>query len=146
MTLEEYAYLAEMLGVILIIASLVYVARQLRQNTDAQLATSRQTMLEADLVLLSKSMDYPESAAGLGKSPDEVRLASWLISYLRIRGFAWFQYQSGILDQTTWESYIAPTTLVFELPESRAILGGFAGDPEFIAYMEEMLREGSRSP
>lgn len=34
MTLEQFAYLAEILGVILIVGSLIYVAQQLRQNTD----------------------------------------------------------------------------------------------------------------
>lgn len=141
MTLEQLAYLAEIIGVILIIASLVYVARQLRQNTDAQLATSRQAVLAADLNLLSNSMAHPEFSTGLGDSPENVRLAAWLISYLRIREFAWFQYQNGILDQTTWESYIAPTPLVFSSPESRAILGGFSGDPEFINHLQKLLKE-----
>ena len=141
MTLEEYAYLAEMIGVVLIIASLFYVARQLRQNTDAQLASSRQSMLEADLALLSKGMDYPEAAAGLGDSPDEARAAAWIVSYLRIREFAWYQYQNGILDQTTWESYIAPTTAVFNTPRSRAILDAFTANPDFVAYMKNLLHE-----
>ena len=121
MTLEQYAYLAEIVGVILIIASLVYVARQLRQNTNAQLATSRQAMLAADLDLLSKSMDYPEASLGMGQSPEEVRLTSFLISFLRIREFAWYQVQNGILDQTTFESYMAPTGAVFASDEARKI-------------------------
>lgn len=64
MTVEQLSYVADIIGVVLIIASLAYVARQLRQNTDAQLATSRAEMM----------------AAGLGDSPDEVRHASWIIS------------------------------------------------------------------
>ena len=121
MTLEQYAYLAEIVGVILIIASLIYVARQLRQNTNAQLATSRQAMLAADLDLLSKSMDYPEAALGLGQSPEEVRLISFLVSFLRIREFAWYQLQNGILDQTTFDSYMAPTGVVFASDEARRV-------------------------
>jgi hypothetical protein len=34
MALEQLAYLAEIIGVILVIASLIYVAQQLRQNTE----------------------------------------------------------------------------------------------------------------
>ena len=139
MTLEQWSYIADIIGVILIVASLAYVARQLRQNTDAQLATSRQAMLAADLDLLSKSVDHPEAARGLGKSPDEVRHASWIVSYLRIREFAWYQYQNGVLDQTTWESYIAPTAVVFESPESRAVLDAFTANREFVAYMKKLL-------
>ena len=140
--LEQWSYIADVIGVILIIASLVYMARQLRQNTDAQLATSRQAMLAADLDLLSKSIDYPEAARGLGTSPDEVRHASWIISYLRVREFAWYQYRNRILDQTTWESYIAPTAVVFESPESRAVLDAFTANREFVTYMKGLLSDG----
>lgn len=142
MTLEQWSYIADITGVLLIIASLFYVARQLRQNTHAQLATSRQAMLAADLELLSKSMDYPEAARGLGTSPDEVRHASWIISYLRVREFAWYQYRTGILDQTTWESYIAPNAVVFETPESRAVLDAFTANREFVSYMKKLLDDG----
>ena len=113
MTLEQRAYVAEIFGVILIIASFVYVAQQVRQNTNAQLAASRQATLAADLQLLSMCMDYPEAATGLGDKTEDVRPTAVLVSYLRIREFAWYQYQSGILDQTTWESYMAPTAMVF---------------------------------
>ena len=34
MTLEQTAYLAQILGVILVVVSLVYLARQLNQNTE----------------------------------------------------------------------------------------------------------------
>lgn len=143
MTLEQYAYVAEIIGVVLIVASLVYVARQLRQNTDAQLATSRQSMLAADLNLLSKSMDYRDAAGGLGQSPEEVQFQSWIVSFLRVREFAWYQYRNGILDQTTFESYMAPIGVVFESPEARAILGQFTAHPGFVAYMQESLLERS---
>jgi len=41
MTLEQWAYLAEIVAVLLVIASLVYVARQLHQNTEMMRAESR---------------------------------------------------------------------------------------------------------
>jgi len=134
---------------IAVIAGIAFLAIEIRQNTNAQLATSRQTLLASDLGLLSMGVDFPEAVTGLGTlgdSPDEVRKTAWLISFLRIREFAWFQFQNGVLDQTTWESYVAPATLVFESQESRAVLGRFNGDPEFIAYMEDLLEHGSASP
>ena len=41
MTLELFASIAEIIGVILVIASLIYVAQQLRQNTEMMRAESR---------------------------------------------------------------------------------------------------------
>ena len=112
--LEQSAYVAQVLGVILILASLIYVARQVRQNTAAQIAGSRQMLLTADLSFLSMCMEYPESAIGLGDVIEQVRPTALLVMYLRTREFAWYQYQSGILDKTTWESYMAPTAVVFD--------------------------------
>ena len=41
MTLEELAYLAEIIGLILVVASLIYVGKQLKQNTEMMKADSR---------------------------------------------------------------------------------------------------------
>ncbi len=121
MTLEQWAYVADIVGAVVIVASLVYVAMQVRQNTKAQFAASRQATLASDLELLSMMVDYPEDALGLGATPDDVRSTAFLVAYLRIREFAWYQYQSGILDQTTWESYLAPTAVFFDSELARRI-------------------------
>ncbi len=145
MTLEQIASLAEIIGVVLVIASLIYVAQQLRQNTDAQLATSRQAMMAADLDLLSKSMDYPEAALGLGQSPEDVRVNAFLISFLRIREFAWYQYQNGILDQTTWESYMAATGIVFASDHARKVWNSdvIRLDSGFRALIDGLIDSGA---
>lgn len=121
MTLEQWAYVAQIAGVVLVIASLVYLAVQVRQSTDAQIAATRQATLSADLELLSWSMQYPESAPGLGDNVDDRRLTAFLVAYVRIREFMWYQYQSGVLDQKTWESYMAPTAAVFDSDLARRI-------------------------
>lgn len=96
----------------------------------------------SDLALLSRSMAYPEAARGLGQAPDDVRHASWVTSYLRVREVAWYQYRNGVLDQTTWESYIAPNAVVLESPESRAVLDAFTANREFVSHMKRVLDDG----
>ncbi len=54
MTLEQYAFIAEIIGVILVIASLIYVARQLHQNTEMIRATHA-----SDLVSLNMGIVTP---------------------------------------------------------------------------------------
>ena len=145
----DFGQMITVLTNIAVIAGIAFLAIEINQNTNAQLATSRQTLLEADLGLLFQAMDNPDSVerqGTLGSSPDEVRRAAWLVSFLRIREFAWFQYQNGVLDQTTWESYISPAREVFESPESRVRLGQFNGDPEFIAYIQGLLQVDSARP
>jgi len=63
MTLEQYAYLAEIAGVILIIASLVYVARQLRQTAAMMSANASAERVQRDFDLtsaVSSSRDFAE--------------------------------------------------------------------------------------
>ena len=149
MTLEQYAYIAEIVGVIIIVITLIYLAVQVRQGSDALMATSRQATLDADLAFLSKVIDYPELGENrglVGETIEEVRISAYLVFYLRIREFAWFQYRSGILDENTWRSYVAPTVLVFSTPEARALLSDYRGDPEFIAYLQELLQSPAGSP
>ena len=115
--------------------TLIYLTIETRQNTDALLATSRQTTMDADLALLTNVINYPSLGLGRGvpgETEEEVRVTAHLVSYLRIREFAWFQYQNGILDEPTWEAYVRPTIGVFALPESRAVLAQYRGDPEFV--------------
>lgn len=146
--LEQLAYLAEIVGVIMVIASLVYVALQLRQNTEAQLAASRQVTMTADIGLLSKCMDYPDAVDGLGESADDVRFNAYLVMYLRIREFAWYQYQNGILDQTTWESYMAPTGLVFASERARRVWNSnvIRLDSGFRAYVDKSIGTRTGAP
>ena len=47
MTLEDIAYLAEIIGLIVIVATLIYLAVQTRQNTDAIRTQSAQSILQA---------------------------------------------------------------------------------------------------
>ena len=146
MTLEQGAYIAQIIGVILIIASLVYVAVQVRQNTDAQLTASRQATLAAHVELLGRSMDYPEATEALGESVEDVQFNAWLVMYLRITEFAWYQYQNGILDKVSWESYSAPTAAVFQSERAKRVWDSnvIRLDPGFRAFVDQTLTTGHR--
>ena len=146
MNVTKISAIAEIVSSVAIVVTLVYLTIETSQNTEALHATSRQTTMEADLAFLSKAMDYPEIALGLGggnTTAEDIRISAYLVSYLRIREFAWFQYQNGILDEATWESYMAPTALIFSSERARHFWesGEFKADPEFIAYVDQFLAE-----
>lgn len=65
------ATISELVGAVAVVATLGYVAIQIRQNTNAILANSRQTLLEADLGLIS---DFLAHALPLEIFPDGVEL------------------------------------------------------------------------
>ena len=76
---------------------------------------------------------------------DRTRLGLYAIQFLRIREFAWFQYQSGVLDEATWVSYLnTAESRLFSSEIGRAVLDNASGfDPEFMAYLRNWLDANS---
>ena len=120
----KWSAIAEIVSSVAIVVTLVYLTVQTQQNTSALLAVSRQAALQAELDVLSLRFDYPQLWLDQGElSPeDEVRYTGFVYKILRMREFEWFQYQSGILDQATWQSYMAPMRGIFALKRARDIL------------------------
>ena len=66
MTLEQYAYLAEIIGVILIVASLAYLAKQVSQNSAMMAAGASAERVQRDFDLttsVSESREFAETWA-----------------------------------------------------------------------------------
>lgn len=137
--------ISELVGAVVVVVTLCYVAVQIRQNTKAILANSRQTLLDADLGLIS---DFLGHAVHIEIFPDEVQLTPederrmmWLlIKALRIREFAWHQYKSGNLDEKSWQSYMAPVAGLFATERAKAVLALYTGSPEFVQVLSGWLR------
>lgn len=150
MTLEQFAYLAEIIGVILVVASLIYVAQQLRQNTAMMKAGSRQAMMGFGQEILFKVIDYPDiffgMAKGQGELSDEekIRMDQWLRAVLRGREYDWLQYREGLVDEASFTAYsqIIPAVLgTRRSQEWWKTVGQDTLDPEFVAYVDELMSD-----
>ena len=62
MTVEQFANLAEIIGVILVIASLVYVAQQLRQNTAMMRVGASNERVKRDFDIVANLLDSRDLA------------------------------------------------------------------------------------
>ncbi len=132
----------ELVGVIVVVVSLWYVAVQIRQNTNAQVATTRQGMLDADVGLISDFIEYGIDPHLIGdevelSGKDERRFTWMVIKAIRIREFAWHQYQEGNLDEESWQSYMAPVPGIFSSARARAILDFYTGSERFLQVLRE---------
>ena len=126
----------EIIGVIIVVLSLFYVARQVQQNAKTILTSSRQGLLDSDLELFSDYMTYSIDphliSDDVELTPEDERRFVWLLyKIIRIREFAWNQYKSGSLDEKTWQSYIAPVPEMFSTSRARAVLQFYNGSQEF---------------
>ena len=150
-TLTKVSAISEIISSVAIVVTLVYLTVETRQNTNALLAMTRQATMEADVAWIGTQIDDPE-LFGLADKPDLsptewARVQAYLVQFLRIREFAWFQYRNGTLDELTWESYLRPSLLVFASERARTYLfsGTYRGDPEFIEYLRNWFAEAEKA-
>jgi hypothetical protein len=137
--------ISELIGALAVVATLFYVAAQIRQSTNAILANTRQTLLDADLGLISTFITHAVDPHLIGDevklTPEDERRFTWLlVKAIRIREFAWHQYKSGHLDEKPWQSYMAPVASMFATKRAKTILNFYTGSPDFARVLADWLR------
>ena len=149
----KWSAIAEILGAIAIVLTLIYLSVQTSQNTEALLSSSRQAALDADLGLLYELLDRPNLVypggriAVPGSEFTEEELTQLVIlgvANMRIRESLWFQYVAGAIDRRAWESYRdVLITSISDDAEMQVIWDRYSGsvDPEFRQEIESQLTE-----
>jgi len=149
MNLEQASYLAEIIGVVLVVASLIYVARQLRQNTDAIRAQSRQAVLTAAQAELFAEMENPDIVTSIVKAgalsqEEHIKLAAWLFAVLRVRQFSWLQHRNGAIDDSQWNTEVSVIRFIFDSKKTRdwwTKIGHLAFGDEFSEFINSEIRD-----
>jgi hypothetical protein len=108
--LESLAYLAQIIGVIVVVATLIYLAAQVQQGKELLLSEARQGQVSNDQENIYKFIEHPQLAHSFSTTerldPDEkARLAFFIVASMRAREHEYFQYKAGVLDEVTWKSY-----------------------------------------
>ena len=148
MTLEQAAYLAEIIGVIVIVVTLIYLSLQVRQGAELLRSESRQAQVTNDLDGVYKFVDHPElgrlfSGTETPSFVVKTRLQFWIVGQMRAREHEWLQYQSGALDETTRLSYRG--VIYFLLGTERArVLWDLCSpffNTDFVEMADEMIQD-----
>ena len=147
MNRSKLADYSEIISSIAIIITLIYLSIQTQQTNNALLANSRQATMAADVEMVSALISNPEAWANAMQTDIELsfveqrQVINVLAGLLRIREFAWFQFKNGIMDEATFNSYLAPAVRwlrnIFNSWES--LSADF--DPEFVAHINKLLAE-----
>jgi hypothetical protein len=148
MTLEQYAYLAEIIGVVIVVVTLLYLSAQVRQGANLMRSESRQALTTNQRELLSlylDNMDLFDKMAGkevLSRS-DQRRFSFLWIANMRNREHEWFQYQDGILDEATWLSYreIIRQTLSSKRHRTWWNKAKPVFDPNFVKMVDQYIKD-----
>lgn len=107
-----------------VLAGIVFLAIEIRQNTSARYAESREAVLSASREEILVTIEDPRLIFALTNSdqltPEEnVRLDGYLSVVLRAREFAWLQYRDGAIDDTQWNTEFNVLAAYFDSSRTR---------------------------
>ena len=148
MTLEQYAYLAEIIGVIVVVVTLIYLSVQVRQGADLLRSESRQAQVANDQNGVYKFVEHPElgrlfSQAETPSFEDKIKLQFWIIGQMRAREHEWLQHRSGAMDEETWMSYRDVIYFLLGTERARALWEMCSPffNPDFAEMVQSMMKE-----
>jgi len=117
MTLEELAYLSQFVGVVAVLASLIFVGLQIRQNTKAIKATSHHAITDSFNAINTLILSDPKVArtwrlAVLGTTEElealdeeeRISVNFMLLANFRIFETLYYQYKNGTLDKKLFDA------------------------------------------
>lgn len=112
--LEDLGNIGEFIGAVGVVVSLVYLARQMIQNTISVRAASFNSMVQNSIRLLEPSYVDSEFAAFLARAErdpgrltieERVRWNSYMTAVYRHFNNLVYQYRVGAIDRQMWEAY-----------------------------------------
>jgi hypothetical protein len=114
MSLEQLANIAEIVGNLMVVISLIYLSLQMRQGAATLKSESRQAQLTTDQSAVYLFVEHPE-----------------------------LQFKSGALDEEMWLSYRDVIYFVLGTQRTRALweLCSIYFNPEFVAMIHEMIND-----
>ncbi len=113
-SLQDLGNLGEFVGAMGVVISLVYLAKQMQQNTRSVRAASFNSMVQNSMNLLRHAFIDSEFAAFLHKAENDpsrltpaetVRWNAYMTAVYRHFGNLVYQYRVGALDREMWQSY-----------------------------------------
>ena len=155
MNWDALGAIAELLGAIGVIASLFYVASQIRRNSLAMEAATNQAVSDSTQERLLAPAQSPALAMALANARDDfqalspaerVQLAFFRRATFRGVQNAFFQHQRGLLSESAWRDY---ESIIGRNLSSPDVPGWWATEREtydeaFAEYVDRILAERSQ--
>ena len=100
---------SQLISSIAVLATLIYLAIEIRQNTAAAHAATRLGITNASAAELFKLVDYPEITICMVQNdpltPEQSsRLHNWLAAYMRHMEYTWLQHKNRLAEGYYWEA------------------------------------------
>lgn len=156
MTLETLYYLSQIVAVIAIFASLIFVGLQVRQNTKALKATSHHAITDSFNAINNMIANDPAVARrwqlGLAGAEElneyeRASVAFTMLGYMRIFETLYYQYNNGTLDKKLFDAELK--TLKWTFTDNPGVLAWWANNPislsdDFRAFIDGLIRDAQK--
>jgi hypothetical protein len=146
MELQQWAYLADIAGVVVVAVTLIYLARQVSQGNVLTRMQSRETLMNQDLLTLQLQLaDRDISRTFYKETLDEdewLKLHLFLTVFLRQREWEWLLHKDGVFPKEIYETYAEVIPIFFGTERTRkwwTALGKAAIAPQLAAEIDAML-------
>lgn len=125
MSLETVNAFAQLVAAIGVVASLFYLAVQIRQNTRSQKSVVVDSLTRSLMELLAPQAHDVEFTRAFTRAiidwhgasdEDRARSVAVLLAVFKLSENAWFQKRQGTLDAEQWEGWDAYARTYFHLP------------------------------
>jgi len=152
MGLDYLANVADIVGGILIIATLAFLAMQIRQNTRAIQATAIQSAMQSEMEFASILLGDAEvwekvvSGAPLTRGVESRKAILLFNVFMTDTESRYFQYNAGHLDAQAWDGRLSTMADAVKFPVFRLwrhSLGGLSHSAGFLKLLDDLVPEGS---
>ena len=140
--LEYYANIAEIIGVVSVLVTLVFLILQIRQNTQAIRSETIQAVMQSEMALSTLLVEHADiwekvlSGVPLADGP-EARQAIILYNCLMIdTETRYHQHLSGFLDAQSWQGRLNMLPKMVSLPVFPAWRQSFGGRSHAADFLE----------
>ncbi|MGB3626887.1 MAG: hypothetical protein WA989_13720 [Henriciella sp.] len=148
MTLEQAVLIAQIIGVFVVAATLIYLALQVHLGARQMRSEARQAQLTYDQTGVYKFVDFPElgrifSQKETPSFEEKTKLFFWMIGQMRAREYEWLQYQNGAITEESWETYSGVIYFVLGTERGRALWQVCKGcfNPGFVEQVAAMMTD-----
>ena len=145
----KWASIAEIVSSVAILVTLLYLAIQTGQNTDAINSQSRQSLAESAVFEQTIWMQYPQltrimiDISAEMSFEEKVQLDALMIMALSRREFAFRQYQAGVLNESVWSQESNVIALLLGTERTRSwwnTIGKSAFDDDFVNACDSIIQ------
>jgi hypothetical protein len=150
MTLEQLSALAQIVGAGALLASLIFVGLQIRQNTQSQRVVAVESLAAAIAAINVPAMQSPALGTALATALKDWSLAShderviahyFLFCFFKLHEQAWYQYRSRVLDDAQWAAWNRPANAFKNLSQQFVNAGATS---TIRAHVHEVRRRFAR--